>query len=229
MSAKWNDTVVVGTGATSGIGRATAIAFARKSFHLVLAARSEPVLDDLAGSCRELGPDAVTVTADARVEEYMARDAQTALDSVGRSTDRRHSSRARREPDGLRERCPCSVADLPRPVRPRTDQCRDPAPIIRTPDRTSCPSTPFGPSAWCFVSSWPPKACEGSASRRCSLPRSTHRCSSMRPTTVGVRYVHYRRCTRRNGSRKRSSAVGGDHDARSLSERPDESPSCGRA
>jgi NAD(P)-dependent dehydrogenase (short-subunit alcohol dehydrogenase family) len=47
--------VVVITGASSGIGRATAIAFARRQSSLVLAARNEQGLHQAAEECRSLG------------------------------------------------------------------------------------------------------------------------------------------------------------------------------
>lgn len=47
--------VVVITGASSGIGRATAIAFARRQSSLVLAARNEQALHQAAEECRSLG------------------------------------------------------------------------------------------------------------------------------------------------------------------------------
>ncbi|MGY6517025.1 SDR family NAD(P)-dependent oxidoreductase, partial [Vibrio parahaemolyticus] len=43
---------VVITGASSGIGAATAIAFARQGARLMLAARGQAGLDDIAAKCR---------------------------------------------------------------------------------------------------------------------------------------------------------------------------------
>lgn len=57
-------TVVI-TGATSGIGRATAQEFARHGARLVLAARRHEVLQDVVDECRRLGaPDALAVPTD---------------------------------------------------------------------------------------------------------------------------------------------------------------------
>jgi hypothetical protein len=56
--------VVVVTGASSGIGRATAHAFAGAGARLVLAARSEPPLQELAQECAALGGEAVAVPTD---------------------------------------------------------------------------------------------------------------------------------------------------------------------
>lgn len=56
--------VVVITGATSGIGRATALAFADKGAHLVLAARKQDKLDDIQDACIERGGLANTIQTD---------------------------------------------------------------------------------------------------------------------------------------------------------------------
>jgi short-subunit dehydrogenase len=55
---------VVLTGATSGIGRATAQALAREKANLVLAARREAVLDEVAGECQALGAQTLVVPTD---------------------------------------------------------------------------------------------------------------------------------------------------------------------
>ena len=65
-------TVVI-TGASSGIGAATAIAMARQGANLVLAARRTPQLEDVAAKCRALGPDCRIVRADVTVREDCTR------------------------------------------------------------------------------------------------------------------------------------------------------------
>ncbi|MEU6075552.1 SDR family oxidoreductase [Micromonospora sp. NPDC047074] len=71
------DATVVLTGASSGIGTATAYALARHGTAVVLAARSGPALERVAERCRELGGQALAVPTDvtdlAAVERLAAR------------------------------------------------------------------------------------------------------------------------------------------------------------
>jgi short-subunit dehydrogenase len=77
MAADMKDKVVVVTGASSGIGRATAHAFAKRGASLVLAARSDEALDEVERECADLGVRAIGVPVDvgsnAEVEELAAR------------------------------------------------------------------------------------------------------------------------------------------------------------
>ncbi|MGF1496628.1 MAG: SDR family oxidoreductase [Elainellaceae cyanobacterium] len=52
------------TGASSGIGRETALAFARVGVHLVLVGRSQPKLESVSEAVRHLGTDAQTYQID---------------------------------------------------------------------------------------------------------------------------------------------------------------------
>ncbi len=64
MPSKRSPLNVVITGASSGIGQATAEAFARQGARLVLAARQHQTLDHVAARCRELGGEALVVPTD---------------------------------------------------------------------------------------------------------------------------------------------------------------------
>jgi short-subunit dehydrogenase len=76
-------TVVV-TGASSGIGRDTAIAFAKAGASLVLAARREDRLRDLAGEIGRHGRRAVAVPTDVTRAEDVARLVAATRDAFGR-------------------------------------------------------------------------------------------------------------------------------------------------
>jgi short-subunit dehydrogenase len=62
-SARQTRTVVI-TGASSGIGQATARAFARQGARLILVARDAEAIEAVAGECRELGAEALSIAAD---------------------------------------------------------------------------------------------------------------------------------------------------------------------
>lgn len=79
-----NEKTVVITGASSGVGRAAAFAFARQRAKLVLAARRQPALDEVVKECMELGAKAIAVTTDVTDTESVRRLAATAIDFGGR-------------------------------------------------------------------------------------------------------------------------------------------------
>src|SRR5690242_10484386 len=76
--------VVVVTGASSGIGRETALALAAKGAHLVLAARRAAELEETAFDCRGLGAECKTVPCDVSDREQVEALARTAVETFGR-------------------------------------------------------------------------------------------------------------------------------------------------
>lgn len=76
--------VVVITGASSGIGHAAALAFARRKTRLVLAARREQALIDVLAKCEHMGAQAIAVPTDMTDETAVQNLADRAVESFGR-------------------------------------------------------------------------------------------------------------------------------------------------
>jgi short-subunit dehydrogenase len=83
MKRDLSKAVVVIVGASSGIGRAAALAFAREGAELVLAARDAPALDDVVGECTDLGTRAVAVPTDMTDEVDVASLRRRAVELHG--------------------------------------------------------------------------------------------------------------------------------------------------
>ncbi|MCP2038364.1 SDR family oxidoreductase [Chryseobacterium sp. HSC-36S06] len=79
-----NGKTVVITGASSGIGRAAAEAFAIEGCSVVLAARGEPALEEILELCRGLGASAVAVPTDVSDPVQVKHLAEQALQFNGR-------------------------------------------------------------------------------------------------------------------------------------------------
>jgi NAD(P)-dependent dehydrogenase (short-subunit alcohol dehydrogenase family) len=76
--------VVVISGASSGIGRATAHRFAKAGDSLVLAARGQPGLDLVADECRDRGAHVITVPTDVSQEDQVEGLVDQAIAAFGR-------------------------------------------------------------------------------------------------------------------------------------------------
>jgi len=84
LSYHYSDAVVVVTGASSGIGRATAIALARRGVRLVLAARNEDALNDTLRTCEHAGGSGIVHVTDVRDAKAVERLCEVAVDRYGR-------------------------------------------------------------------------------------------------------------------------------------------------
>ncbi|HSP81463.1 MAG TPA: SDR family NAD(P)-dependent oxidoreductase, partial [Myxococcaceae bacterium] len=82
--ARVRDAVVVITGASSGIGRETALEFARQGATVVLGARREQPLHEVAERCRQLVGRALAVPMDVTDEDAVQGLARTAIENFGR-------------------------------------------------------------------------------------------------------------------------------------------------
>lgn len=63
------NSIIVITGASSGIGKELALQYARRSCRLVLAARQAAALNEVAAQCQKLGSQCIAVPTDVTKEE----------------------------------------------------------------------------------------------------------------------------------------------------------------
>jgi short-subunit dehydrogenase len=84
MLRKLQDSVVVIVGASSGIGRATALEFAGKGATVVVAARREEALREVVRECEQRGTRALAVPTDVTKEGEVQALARRAIESYGR-------------------------------------------------------------------------------------------------------------------------------------------------
>lgn len=76
--------VAIVTGASSGIGRETAILFASEGARVVVGARRQAELDSLVSEITQAGGEAVAVAGDVRNEDFHRALVQAAVDNFGR-------------------------------------------------------------------------------------------------------------------------------------------------
>jgi NADP-dependent 3-hydroxy acid dehydrogenase YdfG len=83
MLSNLDDHVAFVTGASRGIGRATAVALAREGCDLALASRSPGALEATASQCREHGAEALTIETDVRDREGVQASIEYAVEQLG--------------------------------------------------------------------------------------------------------------------------------------------------
>jgi short-subunit dehydrogenase len=84
MLPRISEAVVVITGASSGIGKATALAFAAQGARLVLCARRAAELENTAGECRNSGADVESMVVDVADADQVQALADRAIERFGK-------------------------------------------------------------------------------------------------------------------------------------------------
>lgn len=83
-NARFRDKAVIITGASSGIGRATALAFAREGANTILASRSQEKLEKVADQIRLFNPSTLVILTDVSMQEKVHDMVEKALADYGR-------------------------------------------------------------------------------------------------------------------------------------------------
>jgi NAD(P)-dependent dehydrogenase (short-subunit alcohol dehydrogenase family) len=83
MTARFDGQVVLVTGASSGIGRVTAVAFGREGAKVVLAARRKEQTDETLALVRDAGGDGIVVIGDCSKSDDVRRMVETAVTQYG--------------------------------------------------------------------------------------------------------------------------------------------------
>src|SRR5438034_11791320 len=78
-----NGARVIVTGASSGIGRAIALEFARRGARVALAARSETALHEVAGEIRDQGSEVVVIPTDVTIAAQVERMTRETIRALG--------------------------------------------------------------------------------------------------------------------------------------------------
>ena len=84
MPERLDGKTILITGASAGIGRASALALAREGANLVLTARRQPRLEELAAAVQQAGGRAAWIAGDARDEQTAVRCVEAATGKFGR-------------------------------------------------------------------------------------------------------------------------------------------------
>lgn len=80
----FQDQVIIVTGASSGIGRSLAIQLAKQGANIILAARDEPALDEVANQCKEVGGNPFVIPTDVGKQEQCQHLVEKTFETFGR-------------------------------------------------------------------------------------------------------------------------------------------------